>query len=471
VPDTGLPALGRAFDEFLRSRFSPPPGTDTVLGFVPGVPVDPTSFDVAGVTNPLAVQTFLEAVVGVLGPVADGRFAGALPARSVYGAVIEIARPLDPPDSAAAAAFTNLQADARSAFGFGTEYVTAVPDRWFDPVGGAAWNSFSARSTEVSQDSESTGTGTPSPEPPRPLPTHPGVFERMWRWRTLDPERFAEVVLDPAPPPGNPPPVEEFRMTVPRRVVLGDAAVQLEETSVRERVVVGGRSAEQIADLRERRGGRTLRMTPVDAPEGRLLVRAPRAQLADALQGFVREDVVDPVDRAERLRDLVRVKAPTRVEEVVHDGEATSSVQVESTDLTLSLDYTFVQISRAQWWNDVVLRMPRWYVPGTRAREFSTTTGLADLPLCLPIAMVVTRNVEVRGTWSDVDVESARSGASLGPWSTGSSSFEREEQTLQAALRIPGMQVVAVVCAVLPPLAPADDPALGPVEPPVVTQP
>jgi hypothetical protein len=36
--------------------------------------------------------------------------------------------------------------------------------------------------------------------------------------------------------------------------------------------------------------------------------------------------------------------------------------------------------------------------------------------------------------------------------------YEQSSET--ATLTIPGMQVVAVVCALLPPLAPADDPAL-----------
>jgi hypothetical protein len=134
---------------------------------------------------------------------------------------------------------------------------------------------------------------------------------------------------------------------------------------------------------------------------------------------------------------------------------------VESHDLALSLEYCFVQVTRDAWWNDAILRMPHWYAPGCKAGAFSSGTSVGGLPLGLPIAMVLTRNVSVTGQWSESDRTAAESHTSFGPWSTHDSEMAYDESTETATLTIPGMQVVAVVCALLPPLAPSDDPTLA----------
>ena len=93
---SGLLALGQALDDYLVGEYSPPPGTQTALGFLPGIAVNPSSFAPTGVVNPLAVNTFLNSVLNVLGPVVDGRFAGFLSAHQIYGTVLDVAFPVDP---------------------------------------------------------------------------------------------------------------------------------------------------------------------------------------------------------------------------------------------------------------------------------------------------------------------------------------------------------------------------------------
>ena len=141
------------------------------------------------------------------------------------------------------------------------------------------------------------------------------------------------------------------------------------------------------------------------------------------------------------------------------EGETSSTQTVESDDLTLSLEYCFVDISR-DWWNDILIRMPSWYAPGLRAGDLVPSRGLAGQPLGVPIAMVLTRNVRVSGRWSETDRAAAASHTSFGPWqlSDVETSFEEHEES--ATLAIPGTQVVAVVCSLLSELPPADDPAL-----------
>ena len=65
------------------------------------------------------------------------------------------------------------------------------------------------------------------------------------------------------------------------------------------------------------------------------------------------------------LARLIEVEAPTAVADIDDDRDTTSTQSMETHELTLSLEYCFVQISRAAWWDDAVLRLPRWYAPGS----------------------------------------------------------------------------------------------------------
>jgi hypothetical protein len=202
-----------------------------------------------------------------------------------------------------------------------------------------------------------------------------------------------------------------------------------------------------------------------------VLATAPRRQLIAALADdqpmFAAGD--DVTVKSQAVAQLIETQAPVLVAEIDDDAETSSTQTVESHDLTLSLEYCFVQVSRDAWWNDAVLRMPRWYAPGCKAGAFSSGTTVGGLPLGLPIAMVITRNVQVSGRWSEADRAAAESHTSFGPWSTHESTMEYDESNQSATLAIPGWQVVAVVCALLPPLAPADDPSLAAGEPAAAT--
>src|SRR5215467_3704077 len=70
-----LLALGQDLRDYLSAQFSPPPGVNAVLGFLPGgVAVEPQSF-LAGSPprpNPLLVDNWLNGVVDLVTPVVDG---------------------------------------------------------------------------------------------------------------------------------------------------------------------------------------------------------------------------------------------------------------------------------------------------------------------------------------------------------------------------------------------------------------
>ena len=72
------------------------------------------------------------------------------------------------------------------------------------------------------------------------------------------------------------------------------------------------------------------------------------------------------------LAKLIKAEAPAVVADLDDERETTSTQSMETHDLTLSLEYSFVQIRRDEWWNDAILRMPHWYAPGQKAGEFAS---------------------------------------------------------------------------------------------------
>jgi hypothetical protein len=197
-------------------------------------------------------------------------------------------------------------------------------------------------------------------------------------------------------------------------------------------------------------------------PELRVMTRAPLLQLTNLVDA---ESLLasggDAAMKSQAVAQQLDEKVPVLEAALDGDGEAHSTQSVESDELTLSLDYCVVQLSRAPWWNDLLLRMPGWYIPGLRAGAFVPSSRLEGQPVGVPIAMVVTRNVQVTGRWSQADRTAAESHTSFGPWHIGETSLSFDQSEVQATLRIDGMQVIAVICSLLPAIPPADDPALA----------
>ena len=474
---SGLLALGQALDEALIENYSPPPGTQTALGFLPGVPVNPASFEVGGVVNPARVNAFLNIVVNKVGPVIGGRFpGGVLDADQLFALLLLASRPLAGPGSAAADVFAGLKSMASSAFGIlgPPKDIGTAPLNWSDRTSNDGWKRF----TTSTSTSSGTTTGTSSGETPPIVRDH--RFEQLWKWRTLDPAQMVQVSL-----PADPPPV--FNGGI---VLNGSLQIQpqLAEEASRNVIVRDHRGlqlrAETIRDHRSASvktafAGRRLAMRPelavadeavqpaaavaeqaVDAP---VLAMAPRLQLTSMIDAVpLLASTEAPAATSQAMAEMVAEQAPVLIANLDTDAETTSTQSVESSQLTLSLEYLYVDLARDSWWNDMLVRTDDWYAPGARAGEWVPTASGTDQPWGVPIAMVLTRNVQVSGQWSDVDRSARDSHTSFGPWQLGSSESSWDEHGETATLTIQGMQVVAVVCSLLGPLPPVDDPALPP---------
>jgi len=136
---------------------------------------------------------------------------------------------------------------------------------------------------------------------------------------------------------------------------------------------------------------------------------------------------------------------------------STSSVKTNS--LSLDLSYLVVSLSRAPWWNELLPLLDNWYIPGLRR---GSLIGDGDAQAGMPIALVLTSDVKIRGVWSEADRAAASSSTHFGPWVLSSSQFTSTTNAGEAILTIPGITAIACIYRELPALPPKADPGLPP---------
>ncbi len=129
-------------------------------------------------------------------------------------------------------------------------------------------------------------------------------------------------------------------------------------------------------------------------------------------------------------------------------------VSPASQNFAISFRYAQVTISRP-WLKLALLTAGNWYIPGTAANAYATGTTIGNtgmFPL-LPTSFIVIRNLRITANWSAEDRATAGKAAALGPFSTAGATFNQD------TLEIPGLQVVAWLSRLMPPLPPLKDPA------------
>jgi hypothetical protein len=442
-----------------------------------------------------------------------------LPAHQLYASLLALGMPVAPLGTPAADAFLALKTMAGSAFGVlgAPKDVVTAPSNWFDAAGRGGWSSFSTTSSGSSGSSGgSSGGATPRPaiplvKTPRPTKPAPGEtppiiaqeqFEQLWQWRKLDPAAMVNVVMPAsktveAAPAATAKPVMTGSLKIQPDAVVRDHRTAAETPIVRDhraldisdvsvaKAQMASFTAQPTGELKltasPKLAMRTIDAAPVitksaaAAPVDRIMASAPRRQFTDLVDAEpVLVTSADSAVKSQAMAKLIADRSPALIADLKRDSETTSTQRVESQNLTLSLEYCFVQISRDAWWNEVLVRLPGWCAPGLRAGDLVPGRQGTGLSVGVPIAMVVTRNVRVSGRWSEADRAAADSHTSFGPWEMSRSkmSFDKSQET--ATLEIPDTQVVAVVCSLLPSLPPADDPALvasklPPAVPPVIS--
>lgn len=118
---------------------------------------------------------------------------------------------------------------------------------------------------------------------------------------------------------------------------------------------------------------------------------------------------------------------------------------------SVTFDYCIVTFDRP-WWDEVFVSTGNWSVPGFARAQIASGDGgnPAAAVSLITTGMVVIRNLAITAAWTDSDRQMLETNAaSLGPFSTLDASFN--DQTLSRQ----GMQAIAWICQVPPPLPPA----------------
>lgn len=419
---TAFDVLGKQFRDFLVKQFAPPPGTRSVLGFLgAGVAVDPASFLSQGEYNPARVNAWLDIVAEPLGSVSsdDNRVDPVpLTAYSLMESICSFSVSLAPVGSDAQLSFAKIRSQASESLG-GATTVDAAPLDWYDPKHLPEWAKCSLAT------STTTGNGSTATTPPPPSGTAP-PRARLWAWRTLPNVQVS------GPAPVQPPPVaREIRVMAPmmrESMLMGafqpSAAAAPTATLVRPAAfaTVNASRFAQVASLHD------------PAETGAMTVNANRFRVDQAI--MVSREIAAVANQA-------------------------STSGVDSSSLTLNLNYLVVQLSRAPWWSDLLLLLDDWCVPGLQRGALVGESG-PENTIGVPIALILTANTQIQANWSETDRSSAATSTHLGPWALDAAQFGVVNSTGQSTLTIPGIQAVACIYRALPVIPPQPAPAPPP---------
>jgi hypothetical protein len=127
-----------------------------------------------------------------------------------------------------------------------------------------------------------------------------------------------------------------------------------------------------------------------------------------------------PVDRAVWALALAegRPKYSSAIkvaQQIVEAADNAATTPVSTSSLSVNLKYLLVNLSRSPWWSDVLLTLDNWYVPGQKRATFIAETKPPSV-IGVPVALVLTADVQITANWSQVDREAAESHSHIGPW-------------------------------------------------------
>lgn len=455
-----MDVLGQQLQDFLSAQFQAPAGSSTVLAFLPaGIAVDPQSLYVGEQVNPMLVQEWLRIVADPLAEIVGGSATTAQAhASTVMQAIALFATPTAPIGSDAANIIGRLKSLANSATTPVSDVVDAAPLDWFDPSVVPTWP---AHSTTATAQPASTGTGGGLPAP---IPIH---LPPIWAWRHLP----AEGLIHRRPGPD---PADVTSQDNTNRQGAGDAGLRLtpvrafrpfEEgvsSPLRKNPAAMSRDFNTVSTTdpgttvvtqteASHSTAAVARISPEVAASTISLVAAgagesgqPPPTASPSANGVLRTDSVVLLDRN-------WLGAQSQI------AAAADSAPVDAASLTLSLRYRLVQLSRSAWWSDLLVAAPGWCFAGQPAGSLVPGTLPSGTCVGMPVALVLTDEVSVTGTWTDGDKAALADSTHFGPWQLSAG----EGSSGAGSLQIPGMQAIAVIYQVLPILPPDADPGLA----------
>ncbi|HEY6083623.1 MAG TPA: hypothetical protein VIU45_09210 [Chitinophagaceae bacterium] len=135
---------------------------------------------------------------------------------------------------------------------------------------------------------------------------------------------------------------------------------------------------------------------------------------------------------------------------------------VNSSRFTIDLSYSLVRIERDWIYRPLLDKAQLWYGLATKAGDYSTgenSPANKGLMRCIPKAMIVVKDLAISATWSEDDKRSAATSYGFGCFNISNSPPISASTNNQ--LVVPGIQIIAWICEVLPKLPLNDDPGMA----------
>ncbi|HVT11530.1 MAG TPA: hypothetical protein VHE55_04625 [Fimbriimonadaceae bacterium] len=291
------------------------------------------------------------------------------------------------------------------------------PDRWFDATQTAAWVSFSKELKEAAPPGPPQTTQPVPPVHTLPdLPPHPvfpiGRHSPPPPLLSFKPSN-EDIIEHLKPLPEKP----DFESPLRRQVLM------MPQSGLRTKLLTAAEPHTSIGS----HSVTALSVEP-DSP----VIKAKPFQLHTQL---LKEGNVLPIEDRIFLRSSLVDTAP----------KADSTTPF----LTISFDFMIVVLDRP-WFFLPYIQNRNWYVPATKAGEFAGGTQGKGKLSAVQTAMLIIKNLSIRGQWSDSDRSQLGNIDQFGPF-----------HVTQAAssLAWSGMQLIGWICQVMPTLPPASGPA------------
>ena len=132
---------------------------------------------------------------------------------------------------------------------------------------------------------------------------------------------------------------------------------------------------------------------------------------------------------------------------------------INSTNLSLSFDYSIVQIHRF-WFNTQLFDFSKlWYTLAQQEGFFSSGQRTAENRgnlRAIPKAFILVKNLKIHASWSESDKEMVKNSVGFGCFNLASSSFNQENE-----LTNPALQIIGWLCEVMPKTPATSDPFLA----------
>ncbi len=182
------------------------------------------------------------------------------------------------------------------------------------------------------------------------------------------------------------------------------------------------------------------------------------------------DPVLEPLPAPPQLTpdgELARQLVHVNLEDLVTQP-AVSTATTSDSSLHVHFEHILLTITRqlagTPWWHPELLAEPCWFVPGMKSGAMVPLSADPAYAHCLPLSLLLVRNVSLTGTWSTEARSAMNSGVHFfGPFlmapTTQTTDSDSTEQTTVLGL---GVQVIGELGGPLPALPPMDDPATGP---------